>query len=255
MKHLLIVTTLLLTVSQAEKFKYRDFKNVENFYSSITKDVIQLSIKHKTPPAVVLAIAGLESGYGSGYVSLITGNILSLGANKNDTQLPVLTIPYCYNDKRRKALFDPIEQKKCNNLIWKKRPKSLKKDYRPAAIAGTTKELAFFKYKPLEFHKAKLQSIEDFLTIWINENHKYKPFKETKIWLNNKIKQEGIQTLFSLETNMQFASKIGGRKNSFNYRETWPKKVKYILQKTGLNQLCNAIYFDHLSFEDAWNKR
>lgn len=254
MKYILILT-LFLTLSQAQKFKYRDFKNVENFYSSITFDVIQLAIKHNTPPAVILAIAGLESGYGSGYVSQITGNILSLGANKNDTQLPILTIPYCYNDKTKKALFDPIEQKKCKNLIWKKRPESLKKDYRPSNIAGTTKQLAFFKYHPLAFKKAKLQSVEDFLTIWINENHKYKPFKETKIWLNKKIKQEGRQTLFSLETNLEFASKIGGRKNSFNYRETWPKKVKYILKKTGLNQLCNSIYYNNLSFQDAWKKR
>jgi len=119
MKHLLILI-ILLTTSQANKFKYREFKNVENFYSSITSDVIQLSIKHNTPPAVILAIAGLESGYGSGYVSQITGNILSLGANKNDIQLPALTIPYCKTDQNKKALFDPKEQKDVKNLSGKK---------------------------------------------------------------------------------------------------------------------------------------
>jgi hypothetical protein len=251
MKHILLIT-LLITISQAQKFKYREFKNVENFYSSITSDVIQLSIKHHTPPAVILAIAGLESGYGSGYVSQITGNILSLGANKNDIQLPALNIPYCKNDKIKRALFDSKEQEQCKELIWKKRPKSLKKDYRPKQIAGKTTELEFFKYNPQEFKKAKIQSVDDFLTKWLNKNHKYAPFRETKIWLDKKIENEGIDTLFSLETNLEFASKIGGRNNSFNYRETWPKKVKYILQKTGLNELCSTIYYDKISFKKAW---
>jgi len=164
MKYLLILTLLLLTTLQANKFKYRKFKNIENFYSSITNDVIQLSVKHHTPPAVILAIAGLESGYGSGYVSQITGNILSLGASKNDTQLPALTIPYCTTDKNKRLLFDPNEQKQCKELVWKKRPKSLKKDYRPNNIAGKTTNLEFFKYNPNQFKKAKLQSIDDFLT-------------------------------------------------------------------------------------------
>jgi hypothetical protein len=253
MKHLLILT-LLLTLSQADKFKYREFKNVENFYSSITSDVIQLSIKHNTPPAVILAIAGLESGYGSGYISQITGNILSLGANKNDIQLPPLHIPYCKTDKNRKALFDPKEQVKCKDLVWKQRPESLKKDYRPKNIAGKTTNLAFFKYNPQQFKKAKLQSVDDFLTKWLNTNHKYAPFRETKQWLDRKVASEGIDTLFTLKTNLEFASKIGGRDNSFNYRETWPKKVKYILQKAGLTELCSTMYYDKVPFTTAWKQ-
>jgi len=253
MKNLLILT-LLITLSQAQKFKYREFKNVENFYSSITNDVIQLSVKYHTPPAVILAIAGLESGYGSGYVSQITGNILSLGANRNDIQLPALNIPYCKTDKNKKALFDPKEQKQCKELIWKQRPKSLKKDYRPKQIAGSKSNLEFFKYNPKEFKKAKLQAVDDFLTIWLNKNHKYAPFRETKQWLDAKVQKEGIDTLFTLETNLEFASKIGGKDNSFNYRETWPKKVKYILQKAGLNQLCSNIYYKKVPFNTAWKQ-
>ncbi len=253
MKYILILI-LLLTISQAQKFKYREFKNVENFYSSITNDVIQLSIKHHTPPAVILAIAGLESGYGSGYVSQITGNILSLGANKNDIQLPALNIPYCNNDKNKKPLFDPKEQRACKELIWKQRPKSLKKDYRPEQIAGTTTNLEYFKYNSEAFKKAKLQSVNDFLTKWLTVKHKYKPFKETKQWLEKKIETEGIDTLFKLETNLKFASMIGGRENSFNYRETWPKKVSYILKKTGLNQLCSNIYYKKIPFNKAWKQ-
>jgi len=253
MKHLLILT-LLLTLSQANKFKYRDFKNVENFYSSITKDVIQLSIKHHTPPAVILAIAGLESGYGSGYVSQITGNILSLGANKNDIQLPALTLPYCKTDKHKKTLFDPKEQKQCKELVWKQRAKSLKKDYRPKEIAGTDTHLEFFKYNPNQFKRAKLQSVDDFLTKWLNKTHKYTPFRDTKQWLDKKVAKEGIDTLFNMETNLEFASKIGGRANSFNYRKSWPQKVKYILKKTGLNQLCSTMYYKHITFSKAWKQ-
>jgi len=248
----IIILALLITTSQAQQFKYRQYMNVKNFYSSITQDVIKLSVKYKTPPAVILAIAGLESGYGSGYVSQITGNIMSLGANKNDIQLPPLHIPYCKTDKNKKALYDPIDQKSCNNLVWKQRPESLKKDYRPTPFSGTTKNLEFFKYNQEEFKKAKLQNIEDFLTKWIRKNHKYAPFRETKVWLNEKVLNEGIKTLFTLETNLEFASKIGGRDNSFNYRETWPKKVKYILTKTGLNELCNVMYYDKLPFKKAW---
>ena len=245
---------ILITLSHAQQFKYREFTNVQNFYSSITHDVIKLAIKHKTPPAVILAIAGLESGYGSGYVSQITGNIMSLGANKNDIQLPPLHIPYCKTDKNKKALFDPADQNNCNDLVWKQRPESLKKDYRPNPLAGTTKNLEFFKYNQEQFKKAKIKNIEDFLTKWLRVNHKYAPFRETKIWLNEKVIKEGIKTLFSLETNLEFASKIGGRNNSFNYRDTWPKKVKYILNKTGLSQLCSDMYYQKKSFTTAWKQ-
>jgi len=250
----IFLLTILITLSHAQQFKYREFTNVQNFYSSITKDVIQLSIKHKTPPAVILAIAGLESGYGSGYVSQITGNILSLGANKNEIQLPALYIPYCNNDKNKKALYSQKDQNKCKELIWKQRPKSLKKDYRPISIAGTKQNLDYFNYNKEKFKEAKLQNIEDFLTKWIRKNHKYSPFRNTKLWLEEKIKKDGIKTLFSIETNLEFANKIGGHKNSFNYRDTWPKKVKYILTKTGLTQLCSDMYYQKKSFIKAWNQ-
>ena len=251
MKHIFLLF-ILITLSSAHQFKYREFSNVQNFYSSITSDVIKLSLKHRTPPAVILAIAGLESGYGSGYVSQITGNILSLGANKNEIQLPSLNIPYCKNDKTKKALFIQKEQNNCDNLIWKQRPESLKKDYRPKNIAGSSKNLDYFIYNQDKFKEAKLKNIEDFLTKWIRKNHKYLPFRNTKLWLEEKIEKEGIDTLFSRETNLEFADKIGGQKNSFNYRDTWPKKVKFILQKTGLTELCASIYYQKKSFSHAW---
>jgi hypothetical protein len=246
MKTLLILPILFL-VLVADEYKLRKYQNVKAFYSSIAKDTINLSIKYNTPPAVVLAIAGLESGYGSGYVARITGNILSLGANKSDIQLPALNLPYCKDDKIKRTLFDPNDQKKCKELIWKQRPKSLKKDYRPKNIAGK-----YFKYNPLEYKKAKLKNIEDFLTIWLNKNHKYEPFSKSKLWLEEQVRKNGIDILFDYETNIKFINKIGGVPNSFNYRKSWTKKVQYILDNAGLIDLSKKIYYKNNSFDKTW---
>jgi len=250
-----IFITILIFLSSlnATEFKLRKYSNVKEFYNSISEDVIKLSIKYNTPPAAVLAIAGLESGYGSGYVAQITGNILSLGAGKSEKELPALNLSYCKNDKLKTALFDPKEQIKCKELIWKNRPKSLKKDYRPTFIAGTTKNLEYFKYNKQAYNQAKLKNIEDFLTKWINANHKYKPFSSSKQWLETQVNKHGVKILFDLHTNLTFIDKIGGKKNSFNYRKSWIKKVNYILKNTGLTELSKQIYFNKLQFEKAWN--
>jgi hypothetical protein len=251
MKIFITFFILITTIFSAE-FKLRKYSNVENFYKPIIKDVIELSIKHNTPPAAILAIAGLESGYGSGYVAQITGNILSLGARKSEKELPALTLPYCQNHKIKKTLFDPKEQKDCKKLIWKKREKSLKKDYRPNTIAGTNKQLAYFKYNPTAYQAAKLQNIKDFLTQWINKNHRYEPFRSSKLWLEKQVAQKGKDTLFELSTNIEFLNKIGGKKNSFNYRKSWIKKVTYILKNAGLNELSKTIYYENKNFKTAW---
>lgn len=249
---LLLSLFILISLSFGSEYKLRKYTNVENFYSSITKDVIELSIKYNVPPAAILAIAGLESGYGSGYVAQITGNILSLGAGKSEKELPSLTLPYCKNDKNKVTLFDPKEQKKCNELIWKKRPKSLKKDYRPNHIAGTTTSLEFFKYNAQAYKEAKLKNIKDFLTKWIKKDHKYKPFRTSKLWLENQVSAKGVKILFDLNTNLEFIKHIGGKKNSFNYRKSWIKKVSYILKNTGLTELSHKIYFEKKDFKKAW---
>jgi hypothetical protein len=251
---ILIISFLLLSTFYAQEYKLRKYKNVKNFYQSIAKDVVILSVKYKTPPATILAIAGLESGYGSGYVAQITGNILSLGAAKSEKELPSLTLPYCKNDKRKITIIDPKDQQKCDSLIWEKRPKSLKKDYRPSSIAGTQKNLEYFKYNPSAYHNAKLRSIKDFLTKWITKDHKYKPFKESRIWLNKQVNQNGLDCLFDLNTNLTFIHKIGGTKNSFNHRKSWLKKVEYVLKNTGLIKLCKDLYYNNSNFQQTWNQ-
>jgi len=255
-KIFLITVVLLVGFSQlnASEYSFRKYNHVKKFYADIVLDTIELSKKHKLPPAAVLAIAGLESGYGSGYVSQITGNILSLGAFKGDKELPSLYLPYSSSKKR--VLFDPKEIKQCakSDLSWKQRPKSLKRDYRPL-YAGTPKKLELLKYDKNMFHEAKKACLNDFATRWINAESKVRVFKEARIWLDKLVEEKGSEILFSMKTNQEFIHKIGGVPHSFNYRETWPKKVELIMNKVGLVELTSDIHHHDASFENAWGQR
>lgn len=171
---LLMLTSFLF--SYDKNFSYRKYIHVKKFYSSLVKETVDIALKHNMPPAAILAIASVESGYGRGYVASITGNILSLGANKNDKALPSLYLPniknpyrVIYNSKEI-AIFNKDE------LVWKQRPKSLKKDYRPKGLAGTTTNLDYFDYELEEKKKANLQNIEEFCTLWISYNNRFKSF-------------------------------------------------------------------------------
>jgi len=236
----------------ANQYSFRKYLHVENFYKDISKDTIELGIKNNIPPAAIMAIAGLESGYGRGYVAQITGNILSLGAYKSDKELPSLYLPYSKSLKT--VLFDAKEIKKHakSDLVWKQRPKSLKRDYRPAPYAGTTKELELLKYNKGLKEKAIKACINDFVTRWINDSSKIKVFANAKIWLNKEVSIHGTQILFSKEINEKFIDTIGGHSHSFNYRKTWPKKAKLIMYKAGLVDLSKNLYINQLSFKDSW---
>lgn len=236
------------------EYSFRKYQNVKNFYANITNDVIKIATKYKLPPAAILAIAGLESGYGSGYVAQITGNILSLGAFKGDKELPALYLPY--SKSQNKILFAPRKIVKLpkNDLVWKTRAKSYKRDYRPLPYAGTTHYLDLLVYNKTLNHRAKLACLNDFATRWIVKNSNIKVFKEARIWLDEVIKQKGVDALFDAEINSKFINKIGGLPKSFNYRKTWPIKVKKVMQKTGLVKLTKDIYFKKESFNNAWRK-
>ena len=252
MKHILIL--LLLTnflFSYDKNFSYRKYIHVEKFYSALVKETVEIALKNNIPPAAILAIAGVESGYGRGYVASITGNILSLGANKNDKQLPSLYLPNTKNPYKVIYNTKEIKSFKKDELFWKQRPKSLKKDYRPKAFAGTTSNLDYFDYNPEEKRKANLRNIEEFSTLWINRNYKFKPFKNARIFLDEQVKKYGKQVLFNKKLNKEFINHIGGKKNSFNYRKTWPKKVIKVLEKTGLVELTKDIY-EKKTFDESW---
>ena len=256
MKYLFILLTLAISFTSlyANKYSFRKYQHVKEFYKEITPKAVDICLKHNLPPAAVLAIAGLESGYGRGYVAQITGNILSLGAFKGDKELPRLYLPY--SKSKQKILFDPneIKQHPDSDLSWKKRAKSYKRDYRPDPHAGTTKDLELLLYNNTLKCDAHSACLNDFATRWIHDGSRIKVFKSTRIWLDSIVNKNNTQVLFNMNTNKEFIDRIGGHSNSFNYRKTWPKKVKLIMKKVGLVELIDDIYNNKMSFEDAWRK-
>lgn len=255
----LIITLLLLTISlsnlYSDQFSFRKYEHVKDFYSEISSDSIEIALKHKLPPAAIMAIAGLESGYGSGYVAQITGNILSLGAFKGDKELPALHLPYSKSNES--VIFDTKQIKNApkDDLSWKKRPKSLKRDYRPAPYAGTTKNLELLLYDKDLKKRACRACLNDFATRWIKHNSNVKVFRDARAWLDKELSDKGLKVLFSDETNKKFIDMIGGRPHSFNYRDTWPKKAKLIMNRAGLVKLTKDMYLNKMNFNKAWKNR
>ncbi len=255
--HIMIFLLMNNTLySYNENFRYRKYIHVEKFYKRIASSAVELGMKYNVPPAAILAIAGLESGYGRGYVAQITGNILSLGAGKGVSELPALFLPVHLPSK--KVLFDTTEvhSYKKNEIKWKQRPPSLKKDYRPQVIAGTKKNLAFFKNDsnyPENLKAANHNCIKDFVTVWISLGHGSPVFKEARAFMDKLVKEKGKEILLKKDIAIKFINLIGGRPRSFNFRESWPKKVAIIMNKTGLNELSNKMYKDKkLSFDEVW---
>jgi len=239
----------------ADEYSLRKYTHVKSFYETLTPLVIEMSNKHKLPAASILAVAGLESGYGTGYVSQITGNVLSLGAFKGDKELPGLYLPYSKGLKR--ILFDPREIRKRpkKDLFFKKRAKSLKRDYRPYRYAGTKHHLELLKYNELLRTKAHKACLNDFATRWITLNSKIKVFKNARRWLNRQVYLKKEKILDSMSLNIAFINKIGGVSHSFNHRRSWPKKVNFIMKRTGLIALVNDIKYKNMSFEEAWENK
>lgn len=239
--------------SYDKKFRYRKYTHVKTFYERISFSAITLGVKYNVPPSAILAIAGLESGYGRGYVAQITGNILSLGAGKGVSELPALFLPV--HVASGKVLFDTTEVQKYkqDEIKWKQRPASLKKDYRPSNIAGTKNDLTYFKNHYDNLKGANYNCIKDFVTVWISNGHGSPVFNEARVFLDKLVKSNGKEILLDKDIALEFIKMIGGKPRSFNFRETWPKKVVNILNNAGLNELVNKMYQDKkLSFEEVW---
>ena len=252
---IIILLSMFINVSASDNYSFRKYLHVKSFYSDIALDCIKVGLKYNIPPAAVMAIAGLESGYGSGYVAQITGNILSLGAFKGDKELPRVYLPY--SKSKKSVLFDSQEIKKMpeSDLVWKKRPKSYKRDYRPTPYAGTTTNLELLKYNSIIKKQANKVCLNDFATRWIIESSKVKVFSEARVWLDSQVLKHGKDILFDKKINRSFIDKIGGHPHSFNYRKTWPKKAKLIMKKAGLVELSNDMYINKLTFEKAWSNK
>jgi len=250
---LLILNSLLLSSqSYNEKYRYRKYVHVKEFYELLIQDTIKLSLKYNIPPASILAIASVESGYGRGYIAKITGNILSLGANRSEKELPSLYLPNEIITKQ--VIYNPrtIQNHRKSELYWKQREKSLKKDYRPDTIAGTNKNLEYFDNNIQKRKEANLKNIKDFAIKWISKNNSHKAFSDARKMIELNIEKHGQKILFDKKFNIQFIKQIGGKENSFNYRKTWPKKVISILNNSGLVELTSKIYFDKKSFNEVW---
>lgn len=238
--------------SHTAKYKLRKYDHVTAFFRRISGPTTKLCVENNVPPAAVLSIAGLESGWNKGYVGRITGNILSLGARKGDAELPALRLPRVKSTKQ--ILFDSlvIIQYPNNDLVWENRPESLKKDYRPSSIAGTPYQLAYFKYNPDARAEAQLENINDFLTIFISRNSRIAVYREARHLMDSLVDLHGREILFDHATALKFINTIGGRPNSFNFRETWPKKVEYIMNNAGLVELTGKMYLDQKEFDEVW---
>jgi len=239
--------------SYDKQFRYRKYSHVKIFYERIALSALTLGMKYNVPPSAILAIAGLESGYGRGYVAQITGNILSLGAGKGVPELPALFLPVHTPSSR--VLFDTTEVKnfKKEEIKWKQRPASLKKDYRPSNIAGTKNDLAYFKYHEENLKGANYNCIKDFVTVWISSGHGSSVFRDAREFLDKLVNDNGKEILLDKDISLEFIKMIGGKPRSFNFRETWPKKVVNILNNTGLNELVNKMNKnDKLSFDKVW---
>ncbi len=233
-------------------YRYRKYLHVKSFYEEIAQDAVKIGMKYNVPPAALLAIAGVESGYGRGYVARITGNILSLGAKSNEPELPALYLPNLKNDSSKVLYGKIVDKYNEEQLVWKHRPKSLKKDYRPKNIAGTDKELDFLDKNSKQRKEAHIACFEDFAKMWINKNKKFKPFIEAREMLDKQVKVNGKDILFDRDLNIKFIYMISGKENSFNYRKTWAPKVTTIMKNTGLIELTKTLHLDGQTFKTAW---
>ena len=237
--------------SNYETFSYRKYNHVSRFYEKLAVNATEVCLKNNIPPAALLAIAGLESGWNKGYISRITGNILSLGAKKSDIELPSLTLARLIDTNE--LLFDSLEihKYKKNEIIWENRPSSLKKDYRPAKWAGTPYNLAYFKYHPEAKAQAHKKNVEEFVTTFISRDSRLKAYRDSRAMMDSLVEEYGKEILLEEQTAIDFVNGIGGKKNSYNYRKSWPKKVTQIIQRAGLAKLTTDIYKGK-SFEESW---
>lgn len=238
--------------AKISKYKNRKFEHVTEFYQRISDKIVKICIENNIPPAAVLAIAGLESGFGQGYVGKISGNILSLGAGKNETSLPSLKI-YVLK-KTGEVLLDSTELFEYTPDKYKieHRRKSWKKDYRPKPWKGTDKNLGYFTNNPEERYKAHVENIKDFAKRFISKDNNFLPFRTARKLMDSLVQNsKNKDILFDESTANKFIEAIGGKKNSFNHRKSWPRKVKNIMRNTGLIPLAKDIYYGK-TFEESW---
>jgi hypothetical protein len=239
------------TASNTSHYSLRKYPHVEQFYGLTAKEAVKIGMKENIPPAAILAIAGWESGFGQGYVSQITGNIMSLGARKGEPELPPLTLPRNLETNKLMIDFKKAKQLPKDQVVWQKRPPSLKKDYRPKPYAGTKNNLLYFRNHPQALKQAYAHVMKDFSGSWISEKSKVPVFFKASKEMDKLVSKKGKNILLNCKVAKEFLKSIGGKPRSFNTRPVWIKHVSKVMDNAGLCALTKEIN-QGKAFKRAW---
>ena len=226
----------LILHMRKEGYSHWEKNEIVKFLKNCTPIILAECLEKGAPPASILSIACLESGFGKSYVSRVSGNLLSLNALDTETALPPLQLPVVgHND----YIIDTQRLKKMlatgNEIKVVKRPASLKKDYRPKEIAGGFTELDYFLYHQEEKFSAWQNNIKDLLYNRISEKSAYSAYRETNALCLRIKTNRSITLLFSNKTSTHFLSLIGGRPQSYNANLSWRQKTHNIVYSMGLD--------------------
>ena len=72
--------------------------------------------------------------------------------------------------------------------------------------------------------------------------------------MDSLVKIHGKEILLKEKTAIDFINAIGGKPNSYNFRETWPKKVIYNINRAGIVDLTKKLN-KGVTFDIACNKK
>ncbi len=242
---------VLVKKSDATHYSLRKYAHVQTFYDLTAEEAVKIGLKDNVPPAAILAIAGWESGYGQGYVAQITGNIMSLGARKGEAELPPLTLPKNRATNQIMIDIDKAKRMPKDEVVWQKRPPSLKKDYRPKPYAGTANNLLYFRNHPQALKLAYANVMRDFSSSWISEKSKVPVFLKAAENMDKLVKRDGKTALLNCQVAKDFVKSIGGQPRSFNTRPAWITHVNKVMDNAGLCALTQGVYKGE-SFKLAW---
>lgn len=246
---------IFLSKLQERSSNYWKIPKVHNFYRDLTPIVLEQSLNTGTPPGAVLAIASLESGYGTGYIASVSGNILSLNARKDEPLLPPLTVPVTedgdviiHNSQIKEMLATG------KKLDVSNRPPSLKKDYRPHNIAGTDDYLDYFLINPQDKFQAWEQNVIDLVFGRIKKESTVPAYRDTYNFVNKIKKSKSLKKLFSNKSAKTYLSTIGGKPHSYNIRKSWVTKCQLIIDKIEMEYFLKEYYKEFYAENIATHK-
>ena len=225
---------IILTM-QKKGFKAWQLSKVSNFFKYLTPIILKKTFKKGAPPGAILAIAALESGYGTGYIANVSGNILSLNARKTEPMLPPLTLAITKNDKII-INGEKIKSMLAAGYPFKviKRPPSYKKDYRPDHIAGKKTHLDYFLHHPNKKYQAWEQNVNDLMFSRVVSDSSIVAYKETSKFCDRLYARKSLRHIFSNKSATKFLTLVGGRPISYNIRTSWRDKSISLLSKLNL---------------------